>query len=535
MRSLILFSSAWAAAIASPVLLDERALGNGNCVPVAAVVGALNLYPGASSFCSTWLQISTQSTTTTITTVAPTTVTTTITTGTNVVTADAVTVTDSTSTITADPSVATITTDAVTIELDTSTIIGDTSTVSETSMATTTVCATNVAGARKRNAMPDGNKGSKGRGPAKSVSTKAPYTGPSISKCSVPSYPLSTASSKPTISRSSVVPGKGPTHTLILPSPLISQGNAKVSSACSCLRITTPTVTSTVQSTITSTVVQTVDVADSLTITPTSTSTPLTTLFPTTTTIVTPTTIITPLATSTPVTTTTIISTTTVTVGAVVGTPSVVLPSPTPITGVDANGLATANLDDLPAYQVTLPFAMQLYGVSSNVVQVSVNGWIALTNDVSPSYVPSQLPVGTSTGAAGLPDTCFLPYWNDLYIYAGTPQGLYYQVDGEAPNRKVSFEWYTDLFGNQGHYNHFLATYKEAVPNSIVYNYIQVDNAMPSSSQRYQTVGAQSRTGGNFAQFSLNNSPEITPGMEITLNPSTNSFVQTNTVSCPAS
>ncbi|KAG9983400.1 hypothetical protein KCU98_g6117, partial [Aureobasidium melanogenum] len=89
MRSLILFSSAWAAAIASPVLLDERALGNGNCVPVAAVVGALNLYPGASSFCSTWLQISTQSTTTTITTVAPTTVTTTITTGTNVVTADA--------------------------------------------------------------------------------------------------------------------------------------------------------------------------------------------------------------------------------------------------------------------------------------------------------------------------------------------------------------------------------------------------------------------------------------------------------------
>jgi hypothetical protein len=212
-----------------------------------------------------------------------------------------------------------------------------------------------------------------------------------------------------------------------------------------------------------------------------------------------------------------------------------VLPSPTPITGVNANGLATADLDDLPVYQVTLPFALQLYGVSSDVVQVSVNGWIALTNDVSPSYVPSQLPVGSANGATGLPDTCFLPYWNDLYIYAGTPQGLYYQVDGEAPNRKVSFEWYTDLFGNRGHYNHFLATYKEAVPNSIVYNYIQVDNALPSSSQRYQTVGAQSRTGGNFAQFSLNNSPVITPGMEITLNPSTNSFMQTNTVSCPAS
>lgn len=177
---------------------------------------------------------------------------------------------------------------------------------------------------------------------------------------------------------------------------------------------------------------------------------------------------------------------------------------------------------------------MQLYGVSSSVIQVSVNGWIALTNDVSASYVPSQLPVGGNTGSNGLPDTCFLPYWNDLFIYAGTPQGLYYQVDGEAPNRKVSFEWYTDLFGNPGHYNHFLATYKEAIPDSIVYNYIQVDNALPSSSQRYQTVGAQSRTGGAFAQFSLNNSPVIFAGMEITLNPATNSFVQTNTVSCPA-
>lgn len=229
-------------------------------------------------------------------------------------------------------------------------------------------------------------------------------------------------------------------------------------------------------------------------------------------------------------------TTTTIILGAVTGTPSVVLPSPTPITGVDSNGLATAYADDLPTYAVTLPFAVQLYGTTTNVVHISVNGWLSLTSDVDYDEIPSQLPVDSPNEDFDLPDTCFLPFWNDLFIYKDTPQGLYYEIDGQAPNRTVSFEWYVDLYGNPRHYNHFLATYHEAVPNSIVYNYIQVDPAKPGDigfGSFYATVGAQGRTGGMFAQYTVNKNPAITPRMELTLDPVTNTFVRTNAVYCP--
>ncbi|CAF4641421.1 unnamed protein product [Rotaria magnacalcarata] len=39
-------------------------------------------------------------------------------------------------------------------------------------------------------------------------------------------------------------------------------------------------------------------------------------------------------------------------------------------------------------------------------------------------------------------DTTIFPLWDDLYIYASASQEIYYQTDGQAPNRTLTFEYY---------------------------------------------------------------------------------------------
>lgn len=181
---------------------------------------------------------------------------------------------------------------------------------------------------------------------------------------------------------------------------------------------------------------------------PTADFTAETTLFPTETLTIfsTETSISSTTVTTTP--TTTIDEIKTVIIGPQAGTPTVVLASPTPITGV-SNGLATSDVDDSPTYPLTLPFELELYGVRSSSISVSINGWVSVGNSDFTTYVNTPLP------AVGLPDTVFSAYWYDLYVYAGTPQGLYYEVAGEVGSRTVAIEWYTSLYRNSVGYTHF--------------------------------------------------------------------------------
>jgi len=61
-----------------------------------------------------------------------------------------------------------------------------------------------------------------------------------------------------------------------------------------------------------------------------------------------------------------------------------------------------------------------------------------------------------------------LGLWDDLHIYEGTQQGIYYEVDGTAPNRQTTFEFYLDhCCEDQGKYYHFLIQFFEKRPNIV--------------------------------------------------------------------
>jgi hypothetical protein len=152
----------------------------------------------------------------------------------------------------------------------------------------------------------------------------------------------------------------------------------------------------------------------------------------------------------------------------------------------------------------------------------SIHQWITLSSDANNAYRNSPLP------ASILPDTTIAAYWDDLWIYQGTPQGVYYEVDGSTPDRSISFEWYTSHIGDRSQYYHFVMTFQEANPGVPVFTYYDVSDRGTSA-----TVGMQSRQAGNSAQYSSDQAV-ISPGLQLTFDPQSNSFEISNTVGCAA-
>lgn len=279
-----------------------------------------------------------------------------------------------------------------------------------------------------------------------------------------------------------------------LPSALSAFRSSYISSACQCLQLSTPTFT------------------------PTTTITPLTTTVPLTTTTTVPTNTVTPAPTTVnPSTTVTTTTASTVTV------PAVVLSSRTPITLVNASGFSLRPYDD-QYFTVALPFAASLFGASTKTVQVSVNGFIAVAGAVSYDYINSPLVVSSQDMIEGLPDTCFVPYWTNLLIAPSTRQGLYYQVYGSTPSRRVAFEWYTYSVGVKNNY-HFIATLEEDVPGKVTYDYYEITPTAPRTDRgNLGTVGVQQYSTHQYAQYSFNNAAPIYPGLRVVYDPASNTF-----------
>jgi hypothetical protein len=79
-----------------------------------------------------------------------------------------------------------------------------------------------------------------------------------------------------------------------------------------------------------------------------------------------------------------------------------------------------------------------------------------------------------------------LPYWDDLYIYSSTSQGIYYAAQGTAPNRTLVFEFYTSHFNQPTQYYHFQVIFFEAQPGIVQYRYYDASDGGVSC-----TVGIQ--------------------------------------------
>ena len=150
-------------------------------------------------------------------------------------------------------------------------------------------------------------------------------------------------------------------------------------------------------------------------------------------------------------------------------------------------------------------------------------------------YYESRLPNRQFNGA-----TVF-PFIDDLYIQNGTNQGVYYAINGNAPNRTVIFEYYTTGFDdddddddNPTQSYQFQILFFEAKPNIVQFIYFNI-----SHGGKYGTVGVQGKINispfmlfiyylgsgdGPFMQYSFREPFSILPNMSITFDTNQNTY-----------
>ncbi|KAI1073247.1 hypothetical protein LB507_010774 [Fusarium sp. FIESC RH6] len=180
---------------------------------------------------------------------------------------------------------------------------------------------------------------------------------------------------------------------------------------------------------------------------------------------------------------------------------TVTLSNPIPIVG--SLGGAVDDFDDI-YYPIISSFPITIYDHSSTNVFVSINGLLSLDSG-DPTYTHQPLP----SHSGSLPAYTLLPFWCDLFIYKDTPQGIYYEITGQAPSRSLRVEWYVSRYGDKDQYYHFLVILEEARPNIVTYNYFEaLDKGVAC------TIGAQ---GPNSAQQWSYNEPKALPGVQVVI------------------
>lgn len=98
------------------------------------------------------------------------------------------------------------------------------------------------------------------------------------------------------------------------------------------------------------------------------------------------------------------------------------------------------------------------------------------------TFTETALPTSAFSGVT------VLAYWDDLYIYSGTQQGIYYGVQGNSPNRTLIFEFLTSHYQLPNEYYHFQVAFFEALPNVVQVKYFDVSDGGVTC-----TVGVQSK------------------------------------------
>ncbi|KAF6217629.1 hypothetical protein HO133_006731 [Letharia lupina] len=209
--------------------------------------------------------------------------------------------------------------------------------------------------------------------------------------------------------------------------------------------------------------------------------------------------------------------------------PALILTSAVPLGPFSAGGAPPPDIDDA-AYELTLPFQMRMFDHSSEIVWVSTNGILSLDNGTR-EYDNECLPsIGNEDYPSDpVPPYSAFPYWDDTYIYAGQPQGIYYQYGhgptnnitsaqaGAPPATNVTFEYYLSHCcgngdgGNEKYY-HYTVFYDSLSPGIFTYRYYQI-----SADGASATVGMQDYVADTALTYSCNEAI-VTPGLEVVLN-----------------
>ncbi|UJR32832.1 hypothetical protein I4U23_020294 [Adineta vaga] len=191
--------------------------------------------------------------------------------------------------------------------------------------------------------------------------------------------------------------------------------------------------------------------------------------------------------------------------------PAVQLTKAIPIFTAALNG----SVDDV-FYNVTLPLNVTLYNTTTNFIQVSTNGVLCL-GSCSTEYTETTLPAHRFSG------TTAFPYWDDLYVYANTSQGIYYEIQGETPNRTVIFEYYCSHYRAPKEYYHFQVLLFEQYSGVVEYIYYDVSDRGANC-----TIGIQASKTGPFMQYSFQEVNSVIPNMTLTYDTNNGTFILSN-------
>ncbi|KAL9065547.1 MAG: hypothetical protein Q9161_008151 [Pseudevernia consocians] len=217
--------------------------------------------------------------------------------------------------------------------------------------------------------------------------------------------------------------------------------------------------------------------------------------------------------------------------------PALILTSAVPLNGpLFAGGAPPPDIDDA-AWELTLPFQMRMFDHSSEIILSLDNGTREYDNECLPSIGNEDYPHDP------VPPYSAFPFWDDTYIYAGQPQGIYYQYgngpptnitdnSNVAPATNVTFEYYLSHCcgsGNGGNekYYHYTVFYDSLSPGIFTYRYYQISQNGTSA-----TVGIQDYVANTAITYSCNEAI-VTPGLEVVLN-SIIGTVQHRNFSAPA-
>ncbi|CAF1507117.1 unnamed protein product [Rotaria sp. Silwood1] len=121
------------------------------------------------------------------------------------------------------------------------------------------------------------------------------------------------------------------------------------------------------------------------------------------------------------------------------------------------------------------------------------------------TYTESSLPASVFSGA-----TAF-PFWDDLYIYPNTSQGIYYQSEGNSPNRKLIFEYYMSHYIEINQYYHFQIIFFEDSPGIVQYKYFDATDQGDTC-----TIGVQGSNSGPFIMYSYDQNNSVQENMILT-------------------
>ncbi|KAG9856048.1 hypothetical protein KCU98_g1234, partial [Aureobasidium melanogenum] len=202
----------------------------------------------------------------------------------------------------------------------------------------------------------------------------------------------------------------------------------------------------------------------------------------------------------------------TTTASSTTAAPTVALASPTAIFN------SSQSHDDDLAWRV-MPFAINLCGYNFTNVTVSVNGVLGF--GITNSWTPSSLPQYSALSPSGY---ALMPFWADLYIYQGTAQGIYYEVDGSSPSRVLTFEYYASYYQQSNNYYHFQVLFYENNTGSFTFKYLNITDSGANA-----VVGYQCQPKSKYKQYSSKQAI-ITNGLRVDYTYSNDTFTSSQVV-----